>query len=147
MEITLSKNGFKFLLSVEDIKYVPFKNKKGQYVVGLNHIGDDVIPDKTYTIEEIERFFETDRKVIETEVNKVFDGRFMTQNMYDALFSFTYNVGKLENTELGKMIKKNPFDERIQDFWEYTYTSNYKNTIAVKRRKLESTLYMKDIAG
>lgn len=147
MEITLSKNGFKFLLSVEDIKYVPFKNKKGQYVVGLNHIGDDVIPDKTYTIEEIERFFETDRKVIETEVNKVFDRRFMTQNMYDALFSFTYNVGKLENTELGKMIKKNPFDERIQDFWEYTYTSNYKNTIAVKRRKLESTLYMKDIAG
>lgn len=71
----------------------------------------------------------------------------MTQNMYDALFSFTYDVGKLENTELGKMIKKNPFDERIPEFWEYTYTSNYKNTIAVKRRKMESVLYMTNIAG
>lgn len=147
MDIKLSNNGFKFLLSVEDVKFIPYKNKKGEYVVGLNHMGDDIIPGKLYTEEEIQEFFERDKSSIEEEVNKVFDARFMTQNMYDALFSFTYDVGKLENTELGKMIKKNPFDERIPEFWEYTYTSNYKNTIAVKRRKMESVLYMTNIAG
>jgi GH24 family phage-related lysozyme (muramidase) len=110
----------------------------------LKHRGNDIDPNKVYSLEEIIEFFNKDKENIEKEVAKVFDDRFMTQNMYDALFSFTYDVGKLEKTELGKMIKKNPFDERIYDFWQYTYTCNYKNEVAVKRRKLEVELYFKD---
>lgn len=140
----LSQDGLNFLIEQDDVKYIPQANKRGEYTVGLKHRGNDIDPNKVYTKEEILEFFEKDKVEIEKEVAKVFDDRFMTQNMYDALFSFTYDVGKLEKTELGKMIKKNPFDERIHDFWEYTYTCNYKNAIAVKRRKLEVQLYFKD---
>lgn len=140
----LSENGLKFLIEQEEMKFIPQANKHGEYIVGLKHRGTDIRPDKIYTMDEIIQFFEKDKIKIENEVNKVFDDRFMSQNMFDALFSFAYDVGKLEKTELGKMIKKNPFDERIMDFWEYTYTCNFKNTVAVKRRKLEVQLYFKD---
>lgn len=140
----LSQNGLIFLIEQDDIKYIAQSNKKGEYIVGLKHRGNDIDPNKVYSLEEIIEFFNKDKENIEKEVAKVFDDRFMTQNMYDALFSFTYDVGKLEKTELGKMIKKNPFDERIYDFWQYTYTCNYKNEVAVKRRKLEVELYFKD---
>ena len=78
MNFELSRDGIKFLMSLEDIRYIPYKNKKGKYVVGLNHCGDDVIPGRIYSKEEVKNFFIQDKFKVEKEVNKVFDGRFMT---------------------------------------------------------------------
>lgn len=116
----------------------------GLYTVGLGHNGKDVNPDKIYTDEEIRNFFETDKVKIEKDVNKVFDSRFMNQNMFDACFLFAYNVGGISTTDLGKMIMKNPFDDNLAEFWKYTYTNGLKNKVAVERRKKEIALYFQD---
>ena len=64
--------------------------------------------------------------------------------MFDACFSFAYNVGNISKTELGRMISNNPYDDRLREFWEYTYTNGKKNKVLVGRRKKEVELYFAD---
>ena len=64
--------------------------------------------------------------------------------MFDACFSFAYNVGNISKTELGRMISNNPYDDRLREFWEYTYTNGKKNKGLVARRKKEVELYFSD---
>ena len=130
----LSESGYQFLLSVEEYRTKPISDSTGQLCVGIHHVGKDIIPNKIYTDEEIDEFFQKDKSAIEEDVNKIFDSRFMTQNMFDACFSFAFNVGNISQTELGKMIAKNPYDDRLREFWAYTYTNGKKNQKLVNRR-------------
>ena len=140
----LSENGYNFLKSIEGYKHKPYKDSNGLYSVGLGHNGKDVNPNKIYTDEEIKKLFEKDKIRFEADVNKIFDEKFMNQNMFDACFSFAYNVGNIAKTELGRMISNNPYDDRLREFWEYTYTNGKKNKGLVARRKKEVELYFAD---
>lgn len=113
-------------------------------MVGLRHTGDDVERERCYTQSEIEEFFEIDRIPYEDDVNEIFDPVFMTQNMFDAMFCFAFSVGKISSTELGQMIHRNPYDDRIRDFWKYTYTKANKNRLLSDRRQKEVDYYFKD---
>lgn len=135
----LSSNGFNFLKSVEGKHNKPYWDN-GMYSVGYGHRGKDVNPKKIYSDSEIEAFFKQDKIRIEKEVNKIFKAG-MTQNMYDALFSFTYNVGHLEGTELAKMIQNDYKDPAIKEFWKYTWTNKKQNKGLVNRRIKEVNLY------
>lgn len=142
--IELSFNGYKFLVAITGYRTKPYKNSEGVYTVGFRHTGDDVIPGKIYTDEEIYDFFMEDKKQLEEDVRKIFDPRFMTQHMFDACFCFAYSVGGISNTELGKMISKNPYDDRIKATWEYTYTNGKKNKSLTRRREREVEYYFKE---
>lgn len=122
----------------------PRLDGSGKYVVGLRHFGEDIDPTRRYTQEEIYQFFETDKIPYEDDVNEIFDPVFMTQNMFDAMFCFAFSVGKISSTDLGQMIRKNPYDDRIRDFWRYTYTKANKNKILSERRQKEVKFYFDD---
>ena len=139
----LSDNGYNFLKSLEGYTNKPYKDSNGLYSVGLGHNGKDVKPNKIYTDEEIAEIFAKDKIRFEEDVNKIYDKRFMNQNMFDACFCFAYNVGNISTTDLGKMIANNPYDDRLRDFWKYTYTNGGKNKGLVERRKKEVELYFK----
>ena len=140
----LSENGYQLLLSLERPKSVPRADSSGRYIVGLRHTGEDIEPEHRYTPEEIADFFETDKVTYENDVNEIFDPIFMTQNMFDAMFCFAFSVGKISSTELGQMIRKNPYDDRIRDFWRYTYTQANRNRQLSERRAREVEYYFKD---
>lgn len=140
----LSYNGYRFLVAVTGYKNKPFKNSDGVFTVGLKHTGDDINPNKVYSDEEIYEFFLKDKESLEEDVRKVFDPRFMNQNMFDAMFSFAYSVGNISNTDLGRIISKNPYDDRIKLHWENTYTNSRKSMSLIRRRKREVELYFKD---
>ena len=140
----LSPEGYQFLLSLENPRMTPRLDSNGKYVVGLRHYGDDINPEHRYTPEEIAEFFETDKIPYENDVNEIFDPVFMTQNMFDAMFCFAFSVGRITGTDLGQMIRKNPYDDRIRDFWRYTYTKANKNKILSERRQKEVKYYFDD---
>lgn len=140
-EYRLSEEGFKFLLTLEKWRTTPKMDGTGQWTVGLRHTGDDVEPEREYTDEEILEMFEEDRGFYEDDVRSIFDPKFMTQNMFDACFFFAFSVGGISGTELGRMIEKNPYDDRLRDFWKYTYTSGKKNKALVMRRIKEVNYY------
>ena len=138
----LSQNGFEFLKSVEGKMNKPYWDNDA-YSVGYGHHGKDIDPNKIYTDKEIEDFFQKDKIRFEREVSKIFREGEMSQNQFDAMFSFAYNVGHIVGTELGTMIATNPHNPKIRDFWEYTWTNKRKNQGLVKRRQKEAELYFK----
>lgn len=136
----LSENGYNFLLQQEEIKTKPYLDSDGMYRVGLNHKGLEINPLHEYTMEEIRMLFEQDRGAIEEDVNKIFDPKFMTQNMFDACFSFAYSIGGIiSTTELGKLIQMNPYSDQIRDIWSQTYIQ--KSPKLAQRRQREIKLY------
>lgn len=143
-DYSLSYDGYRFLVAITGYKNKPWKNSEGKWVVGFKHTGDDIDPERIYTDEEIYEFFLEDKKALENDVRQVFNPLFMNQNMFDAMFSFAYSVGNISNTDLGRMISKNPYDDRIEEAWQNTYTNSRKSASLVRRRKRESELYFKD---
>lgn len=139
--MTLSPEGYAFLLTLEKRRTVPRLDSNGVYTIGLRHNSDDVDPEHEYTDNEINAFFEEDKKLYEDDVNKIFDPVFMNQRMFDACFCFAFSVGRISGTELGALIQKNPYDDRIWDFWKYTYTQGRKNKALVMRRLKEVKYY------
>ena len=140
----LSEDGYQFLLSQEKVRRKPFRDTNGFFTVGISHNGPEVNPLHTYTDEEIKMLFESDKKRIEEDVNKIFDPLFMNQNMFDACFSFAFDIGNISQTELGKLIQKNPYDDRIRETWAYAYTEGQKNKKLMTRRLKELKLYYTD---
>jgi lysozyme len=68
----------------------------------------------------------------------------LTQNQFDALVSFCYNVGptNLKNSTLLKKVNNNPNDETINDeFMKWTRGGGKVLKGLVTRRKSESELY------
>jgi lysozyme len=68
----------------------------------------------------------------------------VTQNQFDALVSFCYNLGptNLKSSTLLKKVNNNPNDPTIKDeFMKWTKASGRKLAGLVKRRDAESTLY------
>lgn len=142
--MTLSQEGYEFLLTLEKKRTVPRLDSNGEYTVGLRHNGGDVDPDREYTEEEIDAFFEKDRKMYEEDVNELYDPVFMNQRMFDACFCFAFSVGRITGTDLGNLIKRNPYDDRIWDFWRYTYTQGGRNKALVMRRNKEVQYYFSE---
>lgn len=139
----LSENGFRILRELEKPRHAACRDSGGKVVVGFRHTGNDVIDGRIYTDQEIMDFFNSDKARIEHDVNKIYDPLFMNQNMFDACFLFAFSVGNISNTELGRIISKNPYDDRLHTMWLSTYTNSGKSKNLVKRRQIEHDLYFK----
>ena len=113
----LSQKGFEFLTELEDCVLHPYADKKGIWTIGVGctyyesgapvHKSDPAI-----TEERAFQLFENIAKSFEKCVN---DGikTVITQNQYDALFCFCWNVGKsgFTNSTILRMVNKNPNDK------------------------------------
>lgn len=67
------------------------------YTVGYGHTGADVIPGYIYTRAQIDKFFDDDISKFEENVMKYNDIYIWNQNEFDALVSFAFNCGSIDN--------------------------------------------------
>lgn len=142
--------------------YKPTKNEK-YYTIGYGHYGKDVKPDMVITKEKAEELFRNDLKRFENAVNKHVKVD-ITQNQFDALVSFTYNLGEgaLAKSTLLKKLNAGDYIGASEEFKKYDkQTKRDKKgkpikdakgktvveTLAglTKRRKYESDLFKRDI--
>lgn len=140
---TLSNSGFSFLKGEEGYRNYPYRLKgEKYYTVGLGHNGPDVIPGKNYSDEEIQALFKKDELRFTQDVMKIWDNT-MTQNMFDAMFSFAYNHGNISQTALGQAIKNGGWKDkdRITQIWRTSYCSGQYATVLKQRRLREVSLF------
>jgi lysozyme len=86
----------------------------------------------------------------EASVNRVFAGRDLEQNEYDALVSFCYNCGPaaLDTASFVKSIKDGYQREDISERWQRWNKGDGKVLPGlVRRRKAEVTLYFDGVYG
>lgn len=65
------------MLTLEKKRLIPKLVTNGYYTVGLRHNSPDVDPEREYTEEEVDAFFEEDKKMYEDDVNEIYDPVFM----------------------------------------------------------------------
>lgn len=105
----LSDAGAKALIQREGFRNTAYRDTKGILTIGVGHTGPEVRAGLTWTDEQVEEAFKKDVKWAVEAVNKVLQP--LTQNMFDALVSFTFNVGKAAflNSTMRKLLDKGDY--------------------------------------
>ncbi|MGN0404453.1 MAG: glycoside hydrolase family protein [Bariatricus sp.] len=136
-----SRNGVNFIMKEEGCKLKAYKLAgEKYYTIGVGHYGPDVKEGQTITKSEAEEILKSDLKCYETAVEKNVKNIQMTQNMFDALVSYTFNRGEGGLRQLAANSNTvEQYANNIVTFWGRA--ERYKNEL-IERRKREKALFL-----
>ena len=138
----ISENGLNLIISFEGFCPKATKAVKTEkyYTIGYGHYGKDVDENQTITKEDALSLLKKDMKRFETKVMKYNNCYNFTQNEFDSLVSFAYNVGNIDQlTAKGTRTKKEIADSMLK------YIKSGGNVLdgLRKRRIRERELFLK----
>ena len=143
----LSEHGYEVIKSFEGVKNKAYKDSVGIWTVGIGFItvdGAKVNESTTLTNDQIkEQFFKQITKY-ENAVNNNVKST-LNQNQFDALVSFTFNLGEgsLKSSTLLKKVNVNPADATIaNEFAKWDKAGGKQIAGLTKRRAAEAKLYL-----
>ena len=136
----IDKYGEKLIKQFESCKLFAYKADKSEkyYTIGWGHYGADVGKNAIITKETADKLFRNDIKYFETSVNSCLKVK-ITQSMFNALVSFTYNVGfgAFKSSTLLKYVNKKQFKKASNEFKKWNKCGGKVLNGLVKRRLLE----------
>lgn len=149
MKITrISTAGLSLIKQFEGLRLKPYLDSVGVPTIGWGTIrypnGSIVnINDRAITEAEAESFLQNDVKRFELDVDAMATDA-LTQNQFDALVSFAYNLGPaaLKGSTLLKKVNANASDPTIRmEFIKWVYAGGLVLEGLKKRRIMEADLY------
>ena len=138
----ISENGLKLIIDFEGFCPKATKAVKTEkyYTIGYGHYGKDVDENQSITKEQALTLLKKDIKRFETKVMKYNDCYNFTQNEFDALVSFAYNVGNIDQlTAKGTRTRKEIADAMLH----YIKSGGNVSEGLRKRRIRERELFLK----
>jgi len=143
-----SEKCYEIIKQFEGCRLKAYKDSAGVWTVGYGTImypnGIKVKEGDICTQDEAVTFLKYEVILKSQSVNAFTSNYNLTQNQFDALVSFAYNlgVGALQKSALLKKIKHNPNDPSIEvEFMKWVNAGGKKIKGLVKRRQQEATLY------
>lgn len=136
-----SQNGIEFVKRHEGLRLKAYLDSAGVWTIGYGSTGG-VRPVDVITEAQAEAKLREDIRTAEREVNRHKLG--INQNQFDALVSFTFNVGSgnFRSSTLLKRIKENQNHPDIKNqFNRWVYGGGKRLDGLVKRRAEEAKLY------
>lgn len=136
----MSEKGLAFLRQMEGVRYEAYKDSVGIPTIGVGHTGPDVFMGQKIDDAEVNRLLAGDVRKAEQAVSNYVTVP-MTQDQFDALVSFTFNVGVgafWKSTLLKKINAGQPVDG---EFMRWTRAGGNVLPGLVKRRALEVKLF------
>lgn len=136
-----SDKGINLIKAHEGLVLTAYKCPADIWTIGYGHT-KDVKPGQTITALQADEFLKQDLQMFEKAVNA--HNLNINQNQFDALVSFTYNVGpgNLQKSTLLKKVKLNVSDPTIAiEFAKWNKGGGRILPGLVKRRESESKLY------
>lgn len=145
-----SINGINLIKQFEGCRYSPYRDSVGLWTVGYGHlIGDGKsLPsgdNRVFTQKEIDDFLVNDLVHVESGISVLIRVP-ITQNQFDALCSFCYNlgVGTLQKSTLLKDINSSLWDAAANDILKFHFAGGVSLPGLVKRRQAEHDLFIKE---
>lgn len=144
----ISKHGLEFIKKEEGFipkAYWDYKQYSIGYGSGKYENGDSVKEGDVVTEEKATAMLESwINKVVDTCIKKYVIVP-LSQNRYDSLCSFIYNVGNsaFETSTLLKLLNQNKILEAAAEFDRWVYAGGKTLNSLVKRRKREKELFLK----
>ena len=137
----ISKAGIDFIIGFEGFSAKACKcvSTEKYYTIGYGHYGADVKKDDTITKEEARKLLENDLLSFEKKVSK-YDSKYdFNQNEFDALVSFAYNVGNIDQLTANGTRSR---DKIAECMLLYNKSGGKVLNGLTKRRKAERELFL-----
>lgn len=120
-----SENGLKLIKHFEGVHTKPYRCPAGLWTVGVGHlIGNGIsLPDswnRTFTIGEVDALLANDIKKFELGVERYINVE-LTQNQFDALVSFAFNLGNgtLQRSTLRSKLNRGNKEAALNTWLKY----------------------------
>ena len=142
MSFTTSQAGIDLITSFEGCRLTAYQDSVGVWTIGYGHTSG-VYPGMTITEEEAIAFLRQDLKTAENAVNNnVTYG--INQSQFDALVSFTFNVGTGNFTSSTLLMKLNAGDVNgaANEFDRWIYAGGQVLEGLVRRRAAEKQMFL-----
>lgn len=126
----------------EGLRLSAYRCKSGVLTIGYGHTTGVKVGQRCRK-SDAEKFLQSDISSVERQISAVVTSD-LTQNKFDALVSFVFNIGigKFSTSTLLKKLNANPDDKTIPDeFRRWVHSDGEVVDGLVKRREWEAKLY------
>ncbi|MEN8380796.1 lysozyme [Acinetobacter radioresistens] len=144
----ISENGYALIRDFEGFESKAYKDTGGVWTIGYGTIkypdGRSVKQGDTCTREQAEQWLKSDCRWVDACLDKYVKAT-ISQNQFDALASFVYNIGENQFRSSTLLAKLNAGDYRVAaaNFDRWIYDNGKIITGLVNRRAREKALFMK----
>lgn len=141
--MTLSENGLKLIESFEGLRLEVYNDAAGLPTIGYGHlitVGEDF--SGGITLEQAQELLSKDTAVAQEAVNTYVTVP-LTQNQFDALCSFVYNVGTnaFKESTLLKLLNKKSYYTAWEEFVKWDKAGGKVVEGLLRRRQAEAALF------
>lgn len=138
-----SQEGLEFLQDLEGTRYVAYQDGGGVWTNGVGHTGSDVYPGQRVDQKQVMKWLAEDVLEAESAVDKVKVP--LTQNQYDALVSFVFNigVGAFGKSTLLRLLNNGDYEGAAKQFHRWNKDNGKVVPGLTKRRHLEASLFLR----
>lgn len=135
----ISEKGLDLIKKFEGCKLTAYRCPAGVLTIGYGHTGADVKEGQKITQKKANELLKADVEKFEKHVNTYKKYYHFTQNEFDALVSFAFNIGNINQlTKYGKRNKGIIADKILQ----YTKAGGKTLSGLVKRRRAEHDMFI-----
>lgn len=140
-----SKNGLDLIKQFEGCRLKAYRCPAGVLTIGYGHT-QGVYDGQIITNSQANDYLRSDIDKFEKSVNDLVKVN-VTQNMFDALVSFTYNLGAgaLKTSTLLKYLNCEEYEKASLEFAKWNKAGGKVLSGLVKRRSLEKKLFIADM--
>lgn len=135
------KKGIELIKEFEGCRLKAYQDSVGVWTIGYGHTkgvkkGDVITQDQAnqFLIEDLVDAENAVNRLVKVEIN---------QDMFDALSSFTFNLGagSLQSSTLLKLLNQGKYSEASEQFTRWVFAGGQKLDGLVRRRKAEQKLF------
>lgn len=138
----ISEEGLDFIEKMEGVEYSSYLDTGGVWTIGVGHTGPEVVRGVKATPEQVNAWLAEDVKDAEDAVNKYVKVA-LTQNQFDALVSFVFNVGwyAFYKSTMLKLLNSGLYKEASEQFGRWVKDNGKVIKGLVNRRAAEAALF------
>ena len=141
----ISEKGINLIKNFEGCHLKAYICPAGKWTIGYGHTGKDIKEGLVITQEQAEHYLHNDVIIHSANVSRLVK-RPLTQNQFDALVSFEYNVGygNFASSTMLKLLNKGAYKLAAEQFDRWVFANKKKLEGLVKRRQAEKELFLGD---
>ena len=141
--MNISQKGIDLIKNFEGCRLTAYRCPANILTIGYGHTGSDVITGQKITQEQAEKLLKTDLLVHCNNVSRMVKVP-LTQNQFDALVSFEFNVGygNFASSTMLKLLNQKKYREAAAQFDRWVYANRKVLAGLVKRRAAEKALFL-----
>jgi len=140
----ITQDGLDFIQDVEGCKLFAYLDTGGVWTIGVGHTGPEVVKGLTCSMEQALQWLKEDSEEAQEAIRQSVEG-LLTQNQFNALVSFVFNVGinAFKKSTMLKLINKGDFDGAAKEFTKWNKDNGKEILGLSKRRILEQSVFEK----